>query len=62
MTAFKSARDATSAGIRPNRMPVTIESTTVNATTRQSMPSSDPPAPSRGSPAVFTVNSARMPR
>ena len=61
MTAFRSARDATSAGISPNTIPVTIDNATVNSTTRQSMPSNEPVSPSLGKSAVFTVSSARMP-
>ena len=62
MTEFKSARDATSAGIKPKIMPVTIDNATVNSTTFPSMPSTEPVWPSRGKPAVLTVSSARIPR
>ena len=61
MTVFKSVRALTMAGTRPNRIPVTSDNVSVNTTTRQSMPSSDPPSPKRGKPVVLTVRSARMP-
>ncbi len=61
MTVFRSAREAMSAGIKPNSKPVNIDSARPNSATRQSMPSNEPVAPSRGNPAVFTVSSRRMP-
>jgi hypothetical protein len=61
MIEFKSVREATSAGISPKMTPVTMDSTSVNSTTRQSMPSSAPSCPSRGNPAVLTVKRKRMP-
>ena len=45
MTVFKSVREATSAGINPNKIPVTIDNPIVNTTMRQSMPSSEPALP-----------------
>ena len=58
---FRSVRDPCSAGIRPNRRPVASETTTVNASTRQSTPTSDPFSPRRGIPAVLMDNRARIP-
>ena len=62
MTALRSERDVTSAGTSPKTIPVNIDRPSVNTTIFQSMPSREPPSPRRGSPAVFTPRSARMPK
>ena len=57
----RSVREACSAGIRPNRMPVPSDTPTVNSSTRQSRPTTPPFSPTRGRSAVFTASSAFMP-
>ena len=59
--ALRSGRELCSAGIRPNRMPVNPAARTVNASTRQSTPTSEPSRPTRGRLAVFTLSRARIP-
>ncbi len=58
----RSAWEPWSAGIRPNRRPVTSDTASVKARTRQSSPTSAPNSPTRGSPAVLTESRALMPR
>ncbi len=58
---LRSSREAWSAGMSPNRMPVAIDSAIVNARTRQSTVTTEPFSPTRGRPAVFTASSARIP-
>ena len=59
--ALRSGREVCSAGMRPNRRPVSSATRMVNARTRQSMPTSEPSAPTRGRLAVLTLSRARIP-
>ncbi len=61
MVRPRSERDAWSAGINPNRMPVASDTPMVKASTRQSRPTTPPFSPTRGRLAVLMASSARMP-
>ena len=57
----RSVFELWSAGIRPKRTPVPSDTANAKPSTRQSRPTIAPNSPTRGSPAVFTDSSARMP-
>ena len=58
---LKSARDDCRAGTSPNRMPVRIDTASVNPKTRQSRLTLEPPGPMRGMLPGLRLRMARMP-